>query len=69
MIAFGEIERIGEEEVVSYFIALVEHSRGRTGKNHEKPQAVGVSAEIRTGWLPNTVQKHCRLSELARSYL
>jgi hypothetical protein len=39
MIAFGELERPGEEAVVAYFEVPSRHSPGGTEKNHRKPQS------------------------------
>jgi hypothetical protein len=45
--------------------ALSRHLPGGTEENNESSvRRVGVSAEIRTGYFPDTGQKHCRLFQL-----
>jgi hypothetical protein len=50
------IDRIRTETLISKFTLLSQHLLGRTEKNNGKSQD-SVSAEIRTGHLPNICQK------------
>jgi hypothetical protein len=56
------------EVIVAYYNTLSRHLLGRTQKEYEEKSVriVDVPAEIRTGNLPNTSQKHYRLRELVR---
>jgi hypothetical protein len=59
--------RMWKETVMVRFILLSQNLPKGTKANHENPQS-GQSdfRPIRNGHLPNTSQKHCRLSQLAQ---
>jgi hypothetical protein len=64
MIVNNEFEMIWKEAVAAWFEVLLWHLPGGTDKNTKKRvRIVNISADIRTGHLPNTSHEH--LTQLA----